>query len=135
MTESEEQLDDGGPILQQAIADTRNGNVESDQGETEDEEVKRNCVMGQTGLRDSDFSDSEVEYEDENDDDKEDGEDEGMEDGEEGLVEFVERPGLIRKQARMVYRPTPIVPKLPPHPEENEEEETSSESASESEER
>ena len=31
---------------------------QSDQEETEDEEVKRNCVMGESGMRDSDFSDS-----------------------------------------------------------------------------
>jgi len=41
---------------------------ESDEGETEDEEVKRNCIMGQSGMRDSDFSDSESEDDVEDDD-------------------------------------------------------------------
>lgn len=46
---------------------------ESDQGDTEDEEVKRNCILGQCGMRDSDFSDSGSEEEECEDDEEGDG--------------------------------------------------------------
>jgi len=119
---------------------------ESDEGETEDEEVKRNCIMGQSGMRDSDFSDSEseddVEDEDykvgkdaEDDDNHSDnnGKDENnFKDEEEprmeGLVEFVSFGGQIPKSKEgILYRPAPIrnalIPVCKEEKEEAEEEE------------
>jgi hypothetical protein len=94
---------------------TNNSNIESDQGETEDEEVKRNCIMGQSGLHDSDFSDSEIEGDDE--DDGDDVEDEEQEEGE--PVKFVTTCGQIPNPRGRIYKPTPLMPKLATHPEEN----------------
>ena len=105
--------------------------LESDQGETEDEEVKRNCVLGQSGLLDSDFSESEdeeVDYDEDEEDnsnnseaiDRDGGKDETMQEKEDGLVQFVTRVQL-REEEGMIYRPTPIIPKLVTNPQESEE--------------
>jgi len=89
---------------------------ESDGGETEDEEVKRNCIMGESGMRDSDFfdSDSEVdEEEDEVDNDekpKESSEGEPKEDQMMELVKFVSLGSqFLKPKGVVLYRPTPIV--------------------------
>lgn len=104
---------------------------ESDQGETEDEEVKRNCIMGQSGMTDSDFSDSDfdagdVEAETETvadidvfDENKEEEDGTIKEDRIEGMVKFVSSCGQILKPKGVVlYRPTPIMPTLSVHTEE-----------------
>lgn len=86
----------------------------SDTGETEteDEEVKRNCIMGESGMRDSDFSDSDFEDDDakveshrrnlsEEDDDEEE--------PEAALVKFVSISGQIPESRKgTIHRPTPI---------------------------
>ena len=119
---------------------------ESDEGETEDEEVKRNCIMGQSGMRDSDFSDSESEddvededYEvgkdaedDDNHSDNNEKDGNNFKDEEEpqmkGLVEFVSIGGQIPKSKEgILYRPAPIrnalIPVCKEEKEEAEEEE------------
>lgn len=106
---------------------SRRGNpVESDQGETEDEEVKRNCIMGLSALRESDFSDTEDENEDEVELEDEPEEKNVMEKEQEPetLVRFV-TPGQMVSKAKGVflYRPTPIAAKLPTHHEDSNEDE------------
>ena len=95
---------------------------QSDQGETEDEEVKRNCIMGESGMRDSDFFDSDSEMEDEeeetedciNHEEKETGDGDSEEDRIADLVKFVSVGSQILKPKGVVlYRPTPIAPTLP----------------------
>ena len=94
---------------------------ESD-GETEDEEVKRNCIMGESGMRDSDFSDSDSDTEEMSDKSIRD---ETIEtsDGEEStidrmvdLVKFVNH-----RPTTSFYRPTPVAPSLVVHEERSEE--------------
>jgi len=82
---------------------------QSDQGETEDEEVKRNCIMGESGMRDSDFSDSDFE----NDEKEEASNGESEEDQTANLVKFVSVGSqILKSKVVVVYRPTPIVPRL-----------------------
>jgi len=124
MTEMEDQQYESGPVMEDMPP---SNHLESDQGETEDEEVKRNCVMGQSGLHDSDFSESEMENEDEVEEEEEDDDDndnDGEEEEQDHLVKFV-CGGQIPKPEGMIYRPTPIVPKLPTHLEESEEDSSS----------
>ena len=97
---------------------------QSDQEETEDEEVKRNCIMGESGMRDSDFFDSESETEEEepeghiNDENKERLDGESNEDRIIDLVKFVSVGSQILKPKGVVlYRPTPILPSLLLHTE------------------
>ena len=110
-------------------------NYQSDQGETtEDEEVKRNCVMGQSGMNDSDFSDSdfemeeaeEVEVEVNHGESKKEEDGTSKEDRMECLVKFVSIGSKILKTKGVVLcRPTPIMPTLSVHlgePEENNDE-------------
>jgi len=92
---------------------------QSDQGETEDEEVKRNCVMGESGISDSDFSDSDFEMENVDnevritDEMKETSDAELKKDRIEDLVKFVSAGSQILKPKGVaLYRPTPIVPSL-----------------------
>jgi hypothetical protein len=125
MTVNEHQQSDDD--YNQAVLGTKNC-YESDEGETEDEEVKRNCIMGQSGMRDSDFSsDSECEDDAENEDDEvvEDDEDDDKHSDNnekhennlkeveqprmERLVKFVSIGGQIPKSKEgILYRPTPI---------------------------
>jgi hypothetical protein len=113
MTETEWQKYDNGP---DTIMGVKDSTIDSDQGETEDEEVKRNCIMGQSGIHDSDFSDSENE-----DDDQDDGEEESEEEEQGEPVKFVTTCGQIPNPRGRIYKPTPLMPKLATHPEENEE--------------
>ena len=108
----------------------------SDTGETEteDEEVKRNCIMGESGMRDSDFSDSDFEDDDdekgleadtenfEHDENwmtnkveshrrnlSEEDDDEEEEEPEAALVKFVSISGQIPESRKgTIHRPTPI---------------------------
>lgn len=100
---------------------------QSDQGETEDEEVKRNCIMGESGMTDSDFSDSDFEVEETanevciNDEKKEMSEGESKEDRMGDMVKFVSVGSPILKPKGVVlYRPTPIMLTLASHAEETE---------------
>ena len=54
--------------------DNDQADKESDQGETEDEEIKMNCIGGQIGMHDSDdfSSDANGDSDDDGDDDEED---------------------------------------------------------------
>lgn len=90
---------------------------QSDPGETEDEEVKRNCIMGESGMRDSDFFDSDSDEEEVENEVHIDGETKGMpnEQSEEDriveLVKFVSVGSQILKpKGAALCRPTPIVP-------------------------
>jgi hypothetical protein len=105
-----------------------------DEEETEDEEVKRTCIAFLSGIHESDSSsDSEAtDGEDqgsEDDDDEEDDVDISNDDDgdidcqsnideQEGLVVFIS--GQVPKQDGTIYRPTPMIPKLPTHTEERE---------------
>lgn len=149
-TDQEEQLlhnDDAG-LAAVAIQGSQKQHLESaadddddDQGETEDEEVKRNCMMGVSEFRDSDFSDTDMEDGDEQEEPEQDGDDardasnDRMSEDEqsEKLVEFV-CGGQMTKPEGVLYRPTPVVAKLASHPEESEEDDSSSESEEEEEE-
>ena len=91
-----------------------------DQEEREDEEVKRNCILGQSGMRDSDFSDSDIEEETEGKKDDVDEENEEEEadgntkDKMEDLVKFVTIGShIIKPNGVVLYRPTPVLPALP----------------------
>jgi len=114
-SEDDDDVDDG---------DTKSY-YESDQEVTEDEEVKRNCIMGQSGMRDSDFSDSNNEDDENEDETVEDADDDEnccnhnkkTEDQStfqekerlDELVKFVSIGGQIPKsQEGMLYWPTPI---------------------------
>jgi len=106
---------------------------QSDQGETEDEEVKRNCIMGESGMRDSDFfdSDSEMEeVEDEvhiNDEKKVKSDGELREDQIIDLVKFVSVGSQVLKPKGVVlYCPTPVVPSLASHTGKSDENEATS---------
>jgi hypothetical protein len=98
---------------------------DSDQGETEDEEVKRNCTMGLSELRDSDFSDAD-EDDDVNDDEIRDDDepkydDEAVqEEGEQqALLHFAPSGQMMSQpQGMFLYRPTPIATTPPTHREE-----------------
>ena len=97
---------------------------QGDDGETEDEEVKRTCIAGHAGMRDSDLSSDNEESTsgDENDEDeKDDDEVESQNNLEDNaaLVEFVS--GQIPRQEGTICRPTPMIPKLTTHTEESEE--------------
>ena len=110
--------------------------VESeDQDQTEDEEVKRNCIVGFSGLRDSDFSDTDMDDEDADPAEEQEDRDDPME--EEGqranLVQFVCGSQMTKPEGTTLFRPTPIVPKLATHPEESGEDASSSESEEENE--
>mmetsp|Transcript_13385 Transcript_13385/g.37700 ORF Transcript_13385/g.37700 Transcript_13385/m.37700 type:complete len:411 (+) Transcript_13385:363-1595(+) len=98
---------------------------QSDIEETEDEEVKRNCIMGQSGLRDSDFSDSDLDEEEEVEEKEKktvdadaDDRNQKVEAGEiskedemADLVKFVTIGSQIMKPNGVVlYRPTPVLP-------------------------
>eukprot|EP00531_Pseudo-nitzschia_arenysensis_P010587 CAMPEP_0116140620 /NCGR_PEP_ID=MMETSP0329-20121206/13953_1 /TAXON_ID=697910 /ORGANISM="Pseudo-nitzschia arenysensis, Strain B593" /LENGTH=418 /DNA_ID=CAMNT_0003635763 /DNA_START=217 /DNA_END=1473 /DNA_ORIENTATION=+ len=86
---------------------------QSDPGETEDEEVKRNCIMGESGMRDSDFfdSDADADEEDEVHTDDESVEEEPEEEQMVHLVKFVSVGSQILKPKGVALcRPTPIVP-------------------------
>jgi hypothetical protein len=97
--------------------------LESDQGETEDEEVKRNCIMGQVGLHDSDFSDTEVDgYDEEEEEDEEELDEQGE------PVKFVTSCKQILNPRGMIYKPTPLMPQLPTHAEEDEGDSSSNDS-------
>ncbi|KAG7357224.1 hypothetical protein IV203_001912 [Nitzschia inconspicua] len=110
------------------------------ESETEDEEVKRNCIMGISSLRDSDFSDTEDEDEEQQQEEEnievqpEEEAEDAMEEKEEPkmLVQFVSS-GQMPSKGVFLYRPTPIAAKLPTHHEEIDEDETVS-SCSDSEE-
>jgi hypothetical protein len=100
--------------------------MESDQGETEDEEVKRNCVMGLSGLRDSDFADTDDDDDvddDENQHQAEPSDDENAVQEEkelQALVQFVPSGQMISKpQGVLLYRPTPIAAMPPSHRDES----------------
>lgn len=113
--------------------------VQTDDGETEDEEVKRTCLAGHSRMRDSELRSErdenvpgdEKEMDDDNDadddyDDKEDEESQSYYGEEnEGLVEFVS--GQIPKNEGTVCRPTPMIPKLTTHAEETQESSSDSE--------
>lgn len=100
--------------------------AQSDQGETEDEEVKQHCILGYSGLRDSDFSDTNTDDEGvkgEGDDDRP-GPDDAMEGDatdSEKLVQFISRRQTAKPEGLILYRPTPITPKLAGHAEASEE--------------
>lgn len=149
MTETDQELlHQPGPAVAQ-VQESSFGmkvNLESDdQGETEDEEVKRNCMMGVSGLRDSDFSDTDMDDEEENEEiieekQERNGGDNGanddhMEEEDQGehLVQFVSG-GQMTKPEGILFRPTPIVPTLATHPEESEEDAFSSSESEEDEE-
>eukprot|EP00533_Pseudo-nitzschia_delicatissima_P005982 CAMPEP_0116086374 /NCGR_PEP_ID=MMETSP0327-20121206/4821_1 /TAXON_ID=44447 /ORGANISM="Pseudo-nitzschia delicatissima, Strain B596" /LENGTH=425 /DNA_ID=CAMNT_0003577421 /DNA_START=494 /DNA_END=1771 /DNA_ORIENTATION=+ len=96
---------------------------QSDPGETEDEEVKRNCIMGESGIRDSDFFDTdtddeevkeeeEVENEVQSDDDSTEALDgDEVEERMVDLVKFVTVGSQILKPKGVALcRPMPIVP-------------------------
>jgi len=89
---------------------------QSDQGETEDEEVKRNCIMGESGMRDSDFSDSDIEVEDDEpieiqNEEKETTCGKSRNEPIEELVKFVDVGSQILEPKSVVLcRPKPIVP-------------------------
>jgi len=91
---------------------------QSDQDETEDEEVKRNCVMGQSGMRDSDFSESDSDI-DETDtgscnySEKRISYHSFMEDRMDDLVKFVTIGSpIVKSKGLVVYRPTAIMPRF-----------------------
>ena len=94
---------------------------ESD-GETEDEEVKRTCIMGESGMRDSDFSDSDSDTEEMSDKSICD---ETIEtaDGEESTVDrMVDLVKFVNhRPTTSFYRPTPVAPSLVLHEERSEE--------------
>jgi hypothetical protein len=87
--------------------------LESDQGETEDEEVKRNCIMGLSVLRDSDFSDTDEDDDVDNDDAEDDETVKQDEKEQQSLVQFVPVGRMSEPQGAFLYRPTPIVAALP----------------------
>jgi hypothetical protein len=100
----------------ETMARKEDESYESDGGETEDEEVKRNCIMGESGMRDCDFfdSDSEVdEEENEVDNDEkmnESSDGEPKEDQTMDLVKFVSLGSqFLKPKGVVLYRPTPIV--------------------------
>jgi len=106
---------------------------QSDQGETEDEEVKRNCIMGESGMRDSDFFDSDSEMEEVEDEVHVNDEKKDKSDGElreaqiVDLVKFVSVGSQVLKPEGLVlYRPTPVVPSLASHAEKSDENEATS---------
>ena len=109
------------------------GAKDSLESETEDEEVKRNCIMGFSGIHDSDFStDMEEEDEDETEqNESEEPEDVKMEDDQEHLVQFVSAGQMTKPEG--LFRPTPIVPKLATHQEESDEDASSNSEESEEE--
>eukprot|EP00536_Pseudo-nitzschia_multiseries_P002029 jgi/Psemu1/63443/estExt_Genemark1.C_270033 len=97
---------------------------QSDPEETEDEEVKRNCIMGQSGMRDSDFSDSDFDEEEEELEEKEgtapvddnNGNEEAGASGDsnkdetEELVKFVTIGSqIIKPNGVVLYRPKPVL--------------------------
>ncbi len=97
--------------------------MESDQGDTEDEEVKRNCILGISEMRDSDFSDTDIDDRGVNEEENVD-EDEREENTMEvtaKLVQFVNNCEIPKPEGLVLYRPTPIAPKVLPHPRECEE--------------
>lgn len=101
--------------MTQKESSTLDQSYQSDQGETEDEEVKRNCVMGHSGMRDSDFSDSDSDV-DESDTDSCNNSEKRMsdhvlmEDRMEDLVKFVTVGGpIVKTKGLVLYRPTAIV--------------------------
>lgn len=100
-------------------------NYQSDQEETEDEEVKINCILGQSGMTHSDFSDSDSEQEEEEeaeeknvnvhaDEENEEANRNPKEAELEDLVKFVAIGSQIIKSSGVVlYRPTPVLSTLP----------------------
>ena len=106
---------------------------ESDGGETEDEEVKRNCIMGESGMRDSDYFDSDT------DEEEEEKEDEIYDESKESLdedrivelVKFVTVGSQILKpKGFTLCRPTPIVLVTAIHGEHTDESDESSNTSS-----
>lgn len=89
---------------------------QSDKGETEDEEVKRNCVMGESGMRDSDFSDSDSDDEGYNESHRNNGKnrisDELLMENRMGdLVKFVSVGSpIVKTKGLVLHRPTAIIP-------------------------
>lgn len=91
--------------------------------ETEDEEVKRNCIFGESGMRDSDLSDTDFEEEGEEKNDAVDA-DEGRKQGNvtknskevgkmDDLVKFVTIGSeIIKPNGVVLYRPTPVLPTI-----------------------
>jgi len=86
--------------------------------------VKRNCILGQSGMRDSDFSDNDFEEEaeekkvdidEENEEEEEEEEPKGnLEDEVDDLVKFVTIGShIIKPNGIVLYRPTPVLPALP----------------------
>ena len=84
---------------------------ESDGGETEDEEVKRNCIMGECGDSDYFDSDTDVEEEEETEDQIDCKSNETVEEDRiVQLVKFVSVGSQILKPKGITLcRPTPIV--------------------------
>lgn len=87
---------------------------QSDPGETEDEEVKRNCIMGESGMRDSDFFDTDTDADEENGVDHNDDESVEEEPEEEQMVHLVKFVSvgsqILKPKGVALCRPTPIVP-------------------------
>ncbi|KAL3916313.1 MAG: hypothetical protein SGARI_007982 [Bacillariaceae sp.] len=92
-------------------------------------------MMGLSGLRDSDFSDTDMdgEEEDEEQETKEQTRNDPMEEeDQEHLVQFVSG-GKLTKPDGILYRPKPIAPKLATHQEESDEGASSSSESEEEE--
>lgn len=86
---------------------------QSDPGETEDEEVKRNCVMGESGMRDSDYFDSDSEEEQSKEEvhiDHKTKKSMGESSEEDRIVELVKFSQILKPKGLTICRPTPIVP-------------------------
>eukprot|EP00535_Pseudo-nitzschia_heimii_P005465 CAMPEP_0197184126 /NCGR_PEP_ID=MMETSP1423-20130617/9246_1 /TAXON_ID=476441 /ORGANISM="Pseudo-nitzschia heimii, Strain UNC1101" /LENGTH=440 /DNA_ID=CAMNT_0042634867 /DNA_START=216 /DNA_END=1538 /DNA_ORIENTATION=- len=112
---------------------------QSDQGETEDEEVKRNCVMGGTGMRDSDFSDGISDTEETHHESDSNSKNKGIlddfsmvEDRIGDLVKFVTFGSpIVRTKGLALHRPTAIIPSFASHAEKLDENDKTSRNDSE----
>ena len=105
---------------------------ESDGGETEDEEVKRNCIMGESGMRDSDYFDSDTDEEEEEKEDEIYNESKESLD-EDRIVELVKfvtvGSQILKPKGFTLCRPTPIVLVTAIHGENTESDESSNASS------